>query len=153
MCSRPADEYTQMNHCNTLHLMLQSNCRKNFNNVPTQIRKTTPYLWSKKVKTYSRSKTVVRNLGEEVPLDSPLHNKTQKKTEVTSMTYWSRMATITHERRKWPPRSHDRTRTSLSCHQNINFWMAHSSQTYEPWGWRVKSVCISVTNCRARGCN
>ena len=48
--------------------------------------KTTPYLWSKKVETYSPSKAVARNLGEEVPLDRPYHNKTKKKTEVTTKT-------------------------------------------------------------------
>ena len=70
--------------------MLQYICKENFNNVPCQIRKTTekPLLLSgqKKVETYSPSKGVGQNPGEEVPLDRPYHNKTKKKTEVTSKT-------------------------------------------------------------------
>ena len=80
--------------------MLQYNCRKNFNNVPRQVRKTTPYLWPQKVETYSQSKAVVRNLGEEVPLDRPNHHKTRKKTEVTSKTDWRRKAKIAREKQK-----------------------------------------------------
>lgn len=40
----------------------------------------------KKVETCSSSKAVARNLGEEVPLQHPHHNKTKNKTEVTSKT-------------------------------------------------------------------
>ena len=36
---------------------------------PRKIRKTTPYLRPKKVKTYSLSKALARNLGEEVSPD------------------------------------------------------------------------------------
>ena len=109
--------------------MLEYNCRKNFDNAPLDTkkhRKTTPYLWPKMVETYSPSEAVARNLGEEVPLDPPYHNKTRKKTEVTSKTDRCRMAKIAHEKLKWPRRSHDRTRTSLSCHQNLNFGLIHS---------------------------
>ena len=48
--------------------------------------KTTPYLWPKKVETYSSSKAVARNPGEEVPLDRPYHNKTKQETQVSSKT-------------------------------------------------------------------
>ena len=109
--------------------MLEYNCRKNFYNAPLDTkkhRKTTPYLRPKKVGTYSPSKAVARNLGEEVPRDLPYHDKTRKKTEVTSKTDRCRMAKIAHEKLKWPARSHDRTRTSLSCHQNVNFGLIHS---------------------------
>ena len=109
--------------------MLEYNCRKNFYNAPLDTkkhRKTTPYLWPKMVETYSPYKAVTRSLGEEVPLDLPYHNKTRKKTEVTSKTDRCRMAKIAHEKLKWPRRSHDRTRTSLSCHQNLNFSLIHS---------------------------
>ena len=48
--------------------------------------KTIPYLWPKKVETYSPSKAVARNLGDEVPLDRSYHNKMKKKTQVTCKT-------------------------------------------------------------------
>ena len=49
-------------------------------------RKTTPYLWPKKVEAYSVSKTVARDFREEVAQDRTYHNKTKTKTEVTSKT-------------------------------------------------------------------
>ena len=42
-------------------------------------RKITP-------ETYSPSKAVAQNLGEEVRLDHPYHNETRKKKEVASKT-------------------------------------------------------------------
>ena len=52
------------------------------------------------VETYSPSKAVTRNLGNEVPLDRPYYDKTRKKTEVASKTYWRRMAKIAREKLK-----------------------------------------------------
>ena len=74
--------------------MLQYNCRKNVNNCATpDIRKTTPYLWPKKVETDSSSKAVARNLGEEPPLDRSFHNK-------MSNTDWCRMTKIARNKLK-----------------------------------------------------
>ena len=47
----------------------------------------------------------------------PYHNGTRKKTNKTERL---RMAKIAREKLKYPPGSHDRTKSSLSCHQNIN---------------------------------
>ena len=74
--------------------MLQYNCRKNFYNVSRQVRNPTPYFWQKKVETYSPSKAVARNLGEELPLDRSLYNITKKKTEVSRETDGREMTTI-----------------------------------------------------------
>ena len=52
------------------------------------------------VETYSSSKAVARNLGEEVPLHRLYHNKTRKKTEVTTKTDWRRLAKIAREKLK-----------------------------------------------------
>ena len=65
-----------------------------FYSVPRQIGKTTPSLWQKKVETYSPSKAVARNLGEEVPLDRSLYNITKKKTEVSRETDGREMTAI-----------------------------------------------------------
>ena len=56
-------------------------------------RKITP-------ETYSPSKAVAQNLGEEVRLDHPYHNETRKKKEVASKTDWRRMSKIAHEKLK-----------------------------------------------------
>ena len=45
-------------------------------------------------KVDSLSKAVAQILGKEVRLDRPYHNKTKKKTEVTSKTDRHTMATI-----------------------------------------------------------
>ena len=59
---------------------------------PARYEKLLLFLWPKKMETYFLSKAVVPNLGEEVPLDRPYHNKTRKKAEFTNKTNLRRIA-------------------------------------------------------------
>ena len=115
MCSQPADEYTQWSNSNmTLNstaqllekpllffIMYHARYKKNtekpllivWNGFPIETSDTRP-----------------RERGIET---APTIIKREKKTKVvcTSKTDWRRTTKIVREKLKWPPRSHDRTRT------------------------------------------
>ena len=113
MCSQPADEYTQWSNSNmTLNSTAQLLEKPLFHNVPRQIQKNSekPLLIVGNGFPIETSDTRPRERGIET---APTIIKREKKTNVvcTSKTDWRRTTKIVREKLKWPPRSHDRTRT------------------------------------------
>ena len=91
--------------------------------------KTTPFWGPKKVETYSPSKAVARNLGEEVPLDRPCHNKTwisdQGEQPLSSQERWQKdIANVNVDGRKAYQLSAARTKSSKLL--DFNFRFLHS---------------------------
>ena len=58
------------------------------------------------METYSPSKTVARNLGEEVLLDRPWYNKTRKENEITSKTDWRKIEKNSPAKSQYTLRDH-----------------------------------------------